>query len=233
MSAVDSLLGRTTLVRQLSTSYTGPDLKTVDSLHGGLNCGPTVLTMAITYWASQQQTKAGAPTIDKLGFANFVRSHAFTPASDNYYHPDRKNPGTGTNFGLDDSTTGVNSRELLGKFGLQINQIDSDPKAGLDALKKSLGDGHPVALLVDNNEYATEGKSASTIYGGMDGALTKDHVILVTAYDPDAHVFYVDDPLATQADDQISESELTDAATNTTSSPGHWYGGAIYPATKQ
>jgi hypothetical protein len=222
VQGVHGLLKQIPLVRQLETSYTDARLRKVDPDHGGLNCGPTVLTMAVGYFYRKTKTTPGVPLRSKLQVANYVRGGAFTPASDNYYHP--LGDGTMTNFGLDNSATGENSRALLGQYGLQINRIDATD--GLTSVKKALDDGNPVALLVNNHEYADPGKSAEEMYGGMGGALTRDHVVLVTAYESDS--VRIDDPLALHADQRIPFAEFTAAATNTGNDP--WYGGVISPA---
>jgi uncharacterized protein YvpB len=221
------LRGRVPLESQLGSAYkdtSSVSSANLDTLRGDNNCGPTSLSMAINFYA-------GKRVITPLQAANYVRGgDPVTGASSNYY---QANHGHGTNFGLDGSTTASHSLTMLADHGLQLNQVASGSTKGLADIERSLDAGHPVVLLVDNNQYAAAGKSGSAIYGSTTDVLTKDHIVLVTGYDPKSQVVYINDPLASQSDYAISMSDLEAAAINTTSAPGAWYGAAVSPLTSK
>jgi uncharacterized protein YvpB len=198
---------------QFGSSYTDSTLSSTDYAHGGNNCGPTSLSMAIDYFVAKHVTLGETGSISPLSAANSVRGGA----AYNYYGYNGP-----TNFGLDNSATGIASRNLLGLYGLHLNRVYS-----FDDIKRELGSGHPVVVLVDNNQY----KSANP-YGSSPSStfFTRDHIIVVTGYD--AQYVYINDPLRainSAPDFAIATAQFTAAALNTSVAPGTWYGAAVSP----
>jgi uncharacterized protein YvpB len=196
---------------QFGSSYTDGTLQHLDFNYGGNNCGPTSLSMVIDYFVAKGQTTSGTKTISALDAANYIRGGS----AYNY-----RGYNAGTNFGLDNSSTGTRSRSLLGLYGLHLNAVHS-----LSDVYAQISAGHPVVMLVNNNAYAGEQPYGSSPGSGM---WTTSHIIVVTGFDS-GHV-YINDPLrapGSASSFSITTAEFTTAATTTGQSV--WYGAGVSP----
>jgi uncharacterized protein YvpB len=162
---------------QFGSSYS-PAPPTIDYYTGGDNCGPASIAMAIDYYATEVLSRAMfMGPINALAAANSIRNGAGNNITAT---------NLDTNFGLDNSGTGVASRLLLAHYGLQL----SSRLTSLNDIEQQIDEGLPVIVLVDSNDYKTP-----RLYGtGTNDHMFADaHIVVVTGYDS-SNVF-INDPM--------------------------------------